>query len=129
MFQNYLKIALRVLWKNKVYVAINLLGLGFALTCCILSYINYDYRASFDKNHTRTENIYRLNSVRDIDNSNQPWGITPVAIGEYLAKDMGESGRIARLLGKNLVVKNKDDVFGETVHYADKNILASSIFL
>ncbi|HLL44471.1 MAG TPA: ABC transporter permease, partial [Segetibacter sp.] len=59
-----------------------------------------------------------------IDNSNQPWGITPVAIGEYLANDMGESGRIARLLGKNLVVKNKDDVFGETVHYADKNIFS-----
>ena len=32
MFQNYLKIAIRVLWKNKVYVLINLLGLGFALT-------------------------------------------------------------------------------------------------
>lgn len=124
MFQNYLKIAVRVLWKNKVYVVINLLGLGFALTCCILSYINYDYRASFDKNHTRTENIYRLNSIRNIDNSNQPWGITPVAIGEYLAKDMGEGARIARLLGKNLVVKNKEDVFGETVYYADKNIFS-----
>jgi hypothetical protein len=31
MFQNYLKIAVRVLWKNKVFVVINLLGLGFAL--------------------------------------------------------------------------------------------------
>ena len=124
MFRNYLKIAVRVLWKNKVYVAINLFGLGFALTCCILSYINYDYRASFDKNHTRTENIYRLNSVRNIDNSSQPWGITPVAIGEYLAKDMGEGGRIARLLGKNQVVKNKEEVFGETVYYADKNIFS-----
>jgi hypothetical protein len=37
---------------------------------------------------------------------------------------MGEGGRIARLLGKNLVVKNKDDVFGETVYYADKNIFS-----
>lgn len=122
MFKNYLKIAVRVLWKDKVYVVINLLGLGFALACCILSYINYDYRASFDKSHDHTENIYRLNSVRNIDNSSQRWGTTPISIGEYLAKDLAGSGRIARLFSDNVVVKNKDDVFGEKVHYADKNI-------
>ena len=97
MFQNYLKIAIRVLWHNKVYVVINLLGLGFALACCILSYLKYDYTARFDKNHDRTDNVYRLNSIRNIDNSSQRWGITPMAIGEYLLKDMGGEGRIARI--------------------------------
>ncbi|MEJ7586263.1 MAG: ABC transporter permease [Ferruginibacter sp.] len=124
MFKNYFKIALRVLWKNKVYVLINLLGLGFALACCILSYVNYDYRASFDSNHRFTENIYRLNSMRNIDNSSQPWGITPVAIGEYLAKDIEGNGRIARIFSDQVVIKNKENVFSERVHYADKNIFA-----
>lgn len=124
MFRNYLKIAVRVLWKNKVYVAINLLGLGFALACCILSYINYDYRASFDSNHPNTENIYRLNSNRIIDKSSQPWGITPVAIGGYLAKDVEGTGRVTRLFSDNVVVKNKEDVFGERVYYGDKNFFS-----
>jgi ABC-type antimicrobial peptide transport system permease subunit len=119
-----LKIAARVLWHNKVYVVINLLGLGFALACCILSYINYDYRASFDENHHRTENVYRLNSIRNIDNSSQRWGITPIAIGEYLSKDLGGEGRIARVFSESVVVKNREDVFGEKVHYADKNIFS-----
>lgn len=124
MLRNYFKIALRVLWQNKVYVFINLLGLGFALACCILSYINYDYRASFDKNHKHTDNIYRLNSIRTIDGFTQRWGITPVAAGEYLAKANSGIIRIARLFSDNVVVKNKEDVFGEKVHYADKNIFS-----
>ena len=124
MFKNYFIIAIRVLWKNKVYVLINLLGLGFALACCILSYVNYDYRAGFDKNHRNTENIYRLNSMRNIDRSSQPWGITPVAIGEYLAKDIEGSGRIARIFSDMVVIKNKEEVFSERVHYADKNIFS-----
>lgn len=124
MINNYFKIAIRVLWKNKVYVTINLLGLGFALACCILSYINYDYGASFDKNYKHTENIYRLNSNRTIENSTQRWGITPVAIGEYLAKDISGDGRIARLFSENVVVKNNENVFGERVHYADENFFS-----
>ena len=122
MFKNYFNIAVRVLWKNKVYVAINLAGIAFALACCILSYINYDFRASFDKTHRHTENIYRLNSVRIVDGTNQPWGITPVATGEYLQKDISGSGRIARIFNDNVVVKNNQHVFSENVHYSDKNI-------
>ena len=124
MLKNYFKIAVRVLWRNKVYVLINLLGLGFALACCILSYVNYDYRASFDSNHRQTENIYRLNSIRNVDKSAQPWGITPVAIGEYLTKDIEENGRIARIFSDIVVIKNKEDIFSERVHYADKNIFS-----
>ena len=121
MFNNYFKIALRVLWHNKLYVTINLLGLGFALACCILSYVNYDYRASFDNNHLNTDNIYRINSVKNIGNASQAWGIAPVALGEYLSKDIQGSGRMARLFSEQVVVKNKTDVFNQRVHFADKN--------
>ncbi len=51
MLKNYLRIAARVSLRNKLYVAINLTGLGFALACCIWSYLNYDYRNSFDEIH------------------------------------------------------------------------------
>ena len=121
MFKNYFKIALRLLWQNKLYVTINLLGLGFALACCMLSYVNYDYRASFDNNHLNTQDIYRINSVKNIGNASQPWGIVPVALGEYLSKDIEGRGRMARLFSEQVVVKNKLDIFIERVHFADKN--------
>ena len=124
MIKNYFNIAIRVLWKNKVYVIINLMGMSFALACCILSYLNYDYRVDFDKNHLHTENIYRLNSLRNIEGSSQRWGVTPMAIGAYLAKDIADAGRIARIYSNNVVVKSKQNIFYEKVHYADKNIFS-----
>ena len=124
MLRNYIKIALRILWQNKIYVAINLLSLAFALTCCIFSYLNYDYRMSFDKSHTNTENIYRLNSIRKTERSTQRWGITPAPIGEIMAKDLPGVSGVARLYSENVVLKKGENVFNERVHYADKNIFS-----
>ena len=38
MIKNYLKITLWILWQPKIYVAINLISLAFALSCCIRFY-------------------------------------------------------------------------------------------
>jgi len=41
MLRNYLLIALRNLYKNKVYALINILGLSIALSICIVAYFNH----------------------------------------------------------------------------------------
>lgn len=129
MIRNYLKIALRIFWQNKTYVLINLLSLGFALACCILSYLHYHYRHSFDKNHVATENIYRLNSVRKVGGGGiQRWGLSPSPVAATLEKDLPGISRTARLFSENLVVKKEESVFNETVHYADKNIFSFFTF-
>src|SRR3954466_1862380 len=97
MFPNYLKIAFRVLWRNKIYVALNVVGLGFAIACCILAYLNYNYRAKFDENHSHTGNIYRLNSERKVDGSKQTWGVVPLPLAQAMQKEFAGAERIARL--------------------------------
>jgi putative ABC transport system permease protein len=49
MFRNYLKVALRNLWKNKGYNTVNIFGMamGFAAFLLILFYVNYEQ--SYDK--------------------------------------------------------------------------------
>lgn len=112
--------ATRQLVKHKVYMVINLVGLAFALSCCILSYSNYIYRSEFDQNHTRTENIYRINVMRQVDGSQQPWGITPAPLGRFLQQDISSVGTVTRFASKRVVVKAGDHVFHETIHFADK---------
>ncbi len=60
MFKNYIKIAWRNLIKNKVYSGINIIGLAIGLTAgfLILSYVNFE--RSYDKFHTKGDNIYRV---------------------------------------------------------------------
>jgi putative ABC transport system permease protein len=120
MLANYLKIAIRILSKNKVYVSINLLSLGFALACCVLSYLHYDYRESFDQNFPGTGHIYRLNSQRIQHGDVKPWAVTPLPLAELLVQQHAKASRFARLYREETVVKRGEDVFSEKIHYADK---------
>lgn len=122
MLRNYITIALRIFKRNKIYVAINLVSLGFALACCILAYLNYDYRARFDENHTHTQNIYRLNSLRNVDGQTQPWALSPLPLAEILVNNFSGAERFARLYSNGAVVKHNEHVFSEKIHYVDKSV-------
>ncbi|RRA99969.1 ABC transporter permease [Larkinella rosea] len=62
MLQNYLKIAWRNLWKNKVFSAINIVGLAIGMAACIMILLFVNYERSFDGMHKK--NIYRLDEVQ-----------------------------------------------------------------
>ncbi|SKB56566.1 ABC transporter permease [Dyadobacter psychrophilus] len=62
MLKNYLKIAFRNIWKNKVFSGINIIGLAIGMAACILIMVFVFYENSFDKIHSK--NIYRLDEVQ-----------------------------------------------------------------
>ena len=61
MIRNYLLIAIRNLWRNKMMSLINLVGMaiGFGVFLTLLSWIRFD--AQFDKFHKDIEQMYVLN--------------------------------------------------------------------
>ena len=59
MIRNYLIVAVRNLWKNKVYVIINMLGLGIAMACCMTAYLLIAYNIEFD-------DYFKQDQVRNI---------------------------------------------------------------
>lgn len=60
MLQNYLKIALRNLVKNKIYSTINIVGLaiGMSVSVLILMFVMHEF--SYDKFHANHDRIFRL---------------------------------------------------------------------
>jgi len=60
MLQNYLKIALRNLLRNRVYSAINIFGLALGVACCLLLTLYIQDEVSYDKHHQRSEDVYRI---------------------------------------------------------------------
>ncbi|WP_439555759.1 ABC transporter permease [Dyadobacter sp.] len=65
MLKNYLKIAFRNIWKNKVFSAINIIGLAVSMAACIVIMLFVFYEKSFDRQHTK--NIYRLDEVQKFE--------------------------------------------------------------
>ncbi|MFN8690722.1 MAG: ABC transporter permease, partial [Cyclobacteriaceae bacterium] len=68
ILQNYWKVAVRVLTRSKVFVAIILFGLSVSLTACILIADYTRFELSYDKFFANSKSIYRLQHNRFIDN-------------------------------------------------------------
>jgi len=60
MFKNYLKTALRSLFKNRFYTAINIFSLTVGLTCCVLIALYITHETSYDRFHTKGNRIARV---------------------------------------------------------------------
>jgi putative ABC transport system permease protein len=69
MIRNYLLIAIRNLWRNKVITLINLVGMaiGFGIFLTLLSWVRFD--GGYDKFHEDIENMYVLNIRLDLNGS------------------------------------------------------------
>jgi len=60
MFKNYFKIAWRNLVRNKVYSAINIMGLSLGLACAMLIILYVKDEVSYDRFHANVSHIYRV---------------------------------------------------------------------
>jgi len=65
MFRLNLKIALRNLWKNKVYATINIVGLALGLTAFVLMILYINHEESYDKWSPELKNVYQIREKHD----------------------------------------------------------------
>ncbi len=60
MLKNYFKITLRNISRNKMYSALNIVGLAIGLACCILILLYVHDELSYDRFHDNADSIYRV---------------------------------------------------------------------
>lgn len=90
MLQNYFKISVRNLLKNKGYSAINILGLSLGITCCTILFIIVRFELSFDDFHDKGDRIHRV-----VTNFTRPEGLfynpgAPIPMYEALKNDVSD---------------------------------------
>ncbi|MEQ8925003.1 MAG: ABC transporter permease [Fulvivirga sp.] len=119
MIKNYLKLAFRSLWKKKTFVTINVLGLAVSIACCIVAYLNYDYDASFDVEHTNKENIYRLNSLRNFQGRITKHGIIPRPLGALAAENVSDFDKVANYINPNEKFRIEDELFNTNIVFTE----------
>lgn len=96
MLRNYLRIAFRNLFSNKVYGLLNILGLALSMTCGLLIFVLVKYHLSFDTFHKDPERIYRFVTEQHRDDVYYS-GSVPPAFGIAFRQDFNESGTVARV--------------------------------
>ncbi|MBD1210918.1 MAG: ABC transporter permease [Ignavibacteria bacterium] len=60
MLQNYLKIAFRNLYRNKLYSAMNIIGFALGIACCLAIMLWVQYEWSFNRFHSKLDRIHSV---------------------------------------------------------------------
>jgi cell division protein FtsX len=123
MFRNYLLVTFRNLYKNRVFALINIVGLGIALSICIVAYFNHMFGYQFDRWHEHFEEIYRVNSFREMQDRDQEYGIIPARIGLEIKEEIPAIKNAARLMRSYSPVKVGIDIFNRQISYVDPEFL------
>jgi putative ABC transport system permease protein len=88
MLKNYLKVALRNLWKNKAFSAINIVGLSTGLAVCLLIVLYVVDELNYDRYNKNADRIYRIDADIFFNNTQftaavAPEPMTPALLREY----------------------------------------------
>jgi putative ABC transport system permease protein len=114
MLFNYLTIAWRTIAKNKVYSAINIIGLSIGMAGFILIGTWILNEKSFDQFHENKNSLYKVwNRTMGPENI-QAWDVTAGPLGKSLKNDFAEIKHTARIYW------SMDRLFS----YGDKNLKA-----
>lgn len=65
MFRNHLKIAVRTLWRNRLFTAINVLGLSVGLACVVVLLLFAQKCLTWDTQHANLDRIYSIQTTSD----------------------------------------------------------------
>lgn len=105
MFKNYVIIAARNLFKQKVYSFINIFGLAIAVAFCILIFLFVRDEITHDSFHKKSDRIYRAIILKKQDDGSMAsHASTPPPLGPALLQEFPEVAHMARFKKRGDVV-------------------------
>jgi len=124
MFNNYLKVSVRNLIRNKGYSFINIVGLAIGMACCALIMLWVIDELSYDRYHENAENIYRVTYRFNRPNYNPHFARSPYGYVNSLPEEYPEVLELIRFRHDVQIVVKKDDMkLNETRFYnTDPNV-------
>jgi putative ABC transport system permease protein len=120
MIQNNFKIALRYLFRNSGFSAINMIGLGIGMAASILIALWIFDELSYDHFHENSSRIYRLEREFIKNGSARLVPITSAIYANKIIEDYPQVENVLRLVKRNYsVINEKNIAIKEKVFFAD----------
>ncbi len=118
MFQNYLKLALRNLSRNRLYTLLNILGLGVGITLMVWGYQTYRFCFSFDNFQADKEHLFRAVVTRE--GSDELKGVCPLPVAQMAQRDFASITESVRWDSRGCDIKgDQSEPFSEAVNFTD----------
>jgi len=122
MIYNFLKIAIRNIFKNKTISLINIIGLAIGITCCILLLLWVNDELSFENFHENADNIYCINKKYQMGTEVSYNPSTPFPLANASKTNFAQTKDATKLYRRQILLKYEDNVFTERrVAYTDSS--------
>ncbi len=112
-------VALRNIWKQKLYAFINLVGLAVGLAVCMLLFLFVRHEWRYDRFHEHQDRIYRLTRATDLERTTA----VSAPLAPRFQTDFAEVEHTVRLAYSVEVVHRGAQTFRERVLFADPAFL------
>lgn len=116
MIKNYLKVALRNLFKHKGYAFINILGLAVGIAASILIFLYITNEMSYDKFHEKADRTYRITADWSNKGDSRIHQLgTPFILAQTIREKYPQVEAITQISGPvgDVIIKYRDTAFKE----------------
>src|SRR5271156_5200769 len=116
MLKNYLKVALRNLWKSKGFTAINIIGLASGLAVCLLIVLYVMDEVSYDRYNVNANRIYRVDADLYFNNTSFTAAVAPKPMAKTLVHDDPQFEQMVRFSNQGDVMVKKGNSWIQEHH-------------
>jgi len=117
MIKNYLKVALRNLFKHKGYAFINILGLAVGIAASVLIFLYITNEMSYDKFHGKADRTYRITADWSNKGDSRIHQLgTPFILAQTIREKYPQVEAITQISGPlgDVIIRYRDTAFKET---------------
>ncbi|RAK02784.1 MacB-like protein [Larkinella arboricola] len=125
MLLNYLKIALRNLWKHKTFALVNVIGMSVAFASCLLLFLTAWNQLSFDDFQVNRDQLYMVYEQSGPTNKS---GAMPAPLTPALRKELPEIKHATRIVSGGRLVQYRNQEFDKNIQYVDPDFFAMFSF-
>ncbi len=125
MIKSYFLIAIRSIFRNKLFSTVNIIGLAFGMTSALLIFLWIGDELKVDKFHTHIDRIYRvMENQHYTDGKIFTFASTPGPMAPFIKDKFPEIEKASRFTWEeNNLFQYKENSFYEEGRYADADFL------
>ncbi|HVY75067.1 MAG TPA: ABC transporter permease [Puia sp.] len=123
MVRNYFLVAIRNLKRNKVFSAINILGLSIGMASAVLILLWVQNEMSYDRFHKKGDRLYEMYNRATMNGTISCWDFTPKIMAPTLKKDYPEVEDAVRFSNANFLFSVGDKHLNLAGNFTDSGFL------
>src|SRR6218665_258242 len=129
MLENYFKIALRHIRKNKGFSLLNVFGLALGLTCAILILLWIEDEMSYNRSHAKYDHLYKVMENQYYEGKIYTFSSTPGLMAAAMKTDFPEVMYAGRMSwGERWLFSQKEKAIYESGSYVDPDFFSMFSF-